>query len=99
AALLGDANLDGAVGTPDLAILAGAFGQSGQTWATADFSGNGTVDTADLAILAGNFGAEVSLVSTSVAGAAVPEPGSLLAAIGLGGLALFTRRDSAVRIV
>ncbi|MEO0588087.1 MAG: PEP-CTERM sorting domain-containing protein, partial [Planctomycetota bacterium] len=89
-AVAADANLDLAVDTSDLAILAGAFGSTGQTWASADFNGDGAVDTADLAILAGNFGVNASPVG-ALTTAAVPEPGTL-ALLAIGGLAVATRR-------
>jgi hypothetical protein len=63
----GDANLSGGVATGDLAILAGAFGSTGASWATGDFNGDGSVGTADLAILAGNFGAASGTISASLA--------------------------------
>ncbi|MEO0588136.1 MAG: hypothetical protein AAF078_10895, partial [Planctomycetota bacterium] len=39
----GDANLDGQVSTPDLAILAGSFNQAFDSWADADFTGDNFV--------------------------------------------------------
>ncbi|MEM6333205.1 MAG: dockerin type I domain-containing protein [Planctomycetota bacterium] len=87
----GDANLDGEVSTPDLAILASGFGQPSSGWAGADFNGDGQVDTADLAILAASFGFGVSPVSSGDV-AAVPEPSTALACVLLGGAGLTIRR-------
>ncbi|MEO0587774.1 MAG: dockerin type I repeat-containing protein [Planctomycetota bacterium] len=77
----GDANLDGEVGTGDLAILAGGFNGPATGWAQADFNGDGTVGTGDLAILAGNFG--FAATPLAAATSAIPEPTTLAVALGL----------------
>jgi autotransporter-associated beta strand protein len=109
ATLLGDSDLDGKVNVADLANLAGNFGKtSGQVWINGDFDYNQNVNVADLADLAGNFGKDLtsagfgsgSSASTAVAspaavvagGAAVPEPASL-GLLGVGAIALLTRRQ------
>ncbi|MEM6312442.1 MAG: dockerin type I domain-containing protein [Planctomycetota bacterium] len=73
----GDANLDGEVSTPDLAILAANFSQPVIGWAEADFNGDGSVNTGDLAILASNFG----LGTSPYVAASIPEPSIALAAL------------------
>ncbi|MEM6333968.1 MAG: dockerin type I domain-containing protein [Planctomycetota bacterium] len=83
-----DANLDGAVDTSDLAILAANFDTSVPGWAQADFNGDGFVDTSDLAILAANFGSGTPALAT----AAVPEPASLALIIGAAPALLRRRR-------
>ncbi|MEO0586897.1 MAG: hypothetical protein AAF078_04575 [Planctomycetota bacterium] len=93
-ALLADANLDGAVNTSDLAILAGNFDGTDKTWTTGDYNGDGVVNTPDLAILAGAFGTD--LTGASIA-AAVPEPGAL-GFIGVSVTGLIARRRSVVRL-
>ncbi|MEM6332531.1 MAG: family 16 glycosylhydrolase [Planctomycetota bacterium] len=83
----GDANLDGAVDTADLAILAASFGNAVTSWAQGDFNGDGSVDTSDLAVLAAQFGASPALTADT---AAVPEPASV-AFFGLATLAFGLR--------
>jgi pectate lyase len=71
----GDANGDNAVDGGDLALMGGAWNQSGQGWGTGDFNGSGVVDGGDLSLIGGQwnwssappFGAPVE----------VPEPTSL----------------------
>ena len=63
----GDLNGDGFVGSGDLDIVRGAWGQSVSGAAAGDPSGDGVVGSADLDIIRGNWGA------TSAA-TAVPEP-------------------------
>ena len=52
--LFADINGDGVVGTADLSILLGSFGQMGAT--SGDINLDGVVDTADLGIMFGEFG-------------------------------------------
>lgn len=73
AGLLGDANLDGKVNTADFNVMAFYFGQSGQTSATGDFSGNGTVGSEDLNILIAQWGKTTGSPSPGL-GSVVPEP-------------------------
>ncbi|MEO0587064.1 MAG: hypothetical protein AAF078_05440 [Planctomycetota bacterium] len=78
----GDANLDGEVGTGDLAILAGNFAQAVTSWGQGDFNGDGLVGTGDLAILAGGFGQGVGAGEGAAAVGSIPEP-----AVGVVGVA------------
>ncbi|MEM6332170.1 MAG: PEP-CTERM sorting domain-containing protein [Planctomycetota bacterium] len=87
----GDANLDGQVGTPDLAILASNFGTQATSWANANFNGLDGVGTPDLAILAASFGFGTTPVSAATP--AIPEPATL-AITALGALGLARRRPS-----
>lgn len=57
--ILGDANLDGAVGWADLSILTAHMGQSGN-WTDGDFDYNGWVDTWDYMTLKQHNGQSVS---------------------------------------
>ncbi len=76
--LVGDANGDCSVGAADYAIWAAQFGQTA-AGLSADFDGNGSVGAGDYALWAANFGK-----TCPPAGAAVPEPSTLV--LGLGGL-------------
>jgi len=51
----GDANLDGVVGTGDLALMASSWLAAGKTWGDGDFNGDGLVGTGDLALMASNW--------------------------------------------
>ncbi|MEO0588917.1 MAG: dockerin type I domain-containing protein, partial [Planctomycetota bacterium] len=88
----GDINLDGSVGTPDLAILAGFFLDSGVGYHEGDLNLDGTVNTSDLAILAGFFG-EGTGAGIAPGSATVPEPATL-AWLAIAGLAAITRRST-----
>lgn len=69
----GDLNHDGNVGTPDLVIFLGQFGQSGPCGNIADLDGDLAVSTPDLPIIIGNFGPCNALTAN-----AVPTPLRLL---------------------
>jgi fibronectin-binding autotransporter adhesin len=78
--LYGDSNLDGTVNGTDLNAVLSNYNQAGG-WSQGDFNYSGTVDGADLNIVLSNYNQSLS------AGAAVPEPSTLLlAAAGLFGL-------------
>ncbi len=83
---LGDANLDGVVGFPDLVKVAQNYGGTGKTWLDGDFNFDGTVGFADLVSVAQHYGGPAPsspLFSSSFDGdmarafASVPEPGTL----------------------
>ena len=93
--LPGDSNMDGRVGSADLALLGanwGAVGQSGGAmWSLGDFNCDGRVGSADLALLGANWGSVASWASSgSGAGEppfdpqGIPEPSTLsLLIVGL----------------
>ena len=83
--LEGDLNGDGFVGSADLDIVRGAWGQSVSGAAAGDPSGDGVVGSADLDIIRANWGA------TSSASAVVPEPASILMIL-LGTIGVFAMR-------
>lgn len=68
-ALLGDANLDGAVAFDDFVTLAINFGQQGE-WRDGDFTGDRTINFADFLELAESFGR----VASTATNQSVPEP-------------------------
>jgi T5SS/PEP-CTERM-associated repeat protein/autotransporter-associated beta strand protein len=81
--LPGDANADGTVNGSDLNTVLSDYNQTGMDWWHGDFDGNGTVNGTDLNTVLSNYNQSVSVS----AGAAVPEPSTLLlAAAGLLGL-------------
>jgi hypothetical protein len=57
--LNGDANHDRTVNLTDFNLLAGNFGQSGQTFANGDFTYDGIIDLADFNVLAAQFGSTI----------------------------------------
>lgn len=71
--LLGDSNLDGAVGFIDFLALSRSFGKSGTTWSDGDFDGDDQVTFADFLILSQNFGLAIELAEVGSA-EPVPEP-------------------------
>ena len=77
----GDANVDGTVDHQDFGILKANFGGPGD-WGEGDFNNDGDIDLQDFGILKSNF--------AGGAGAAVPEPASLL--LLTGGATLLIRR-------
>lgn len=102
-ALLGDANLDGFIGQADLDVVLLNFGQSnlngnndGVSFVTGDFTGDGFVGQADLDAVLLNFGdsTPLNLDGSPLDLNTIPEPTSL-ALLGLGGVALTTRRRRA----
>lgn len=83
--LPGDANGDGSVDLLDLDILGSNFGiTEGATFAQGDFNEDGAVDLLDLDILGSNFGTS--------APASVPEPTTIVLALGLMAGAVRSRR-------
>jgi uncharacterized protein (TIGR03790 family) len=65
----GDINMDGIVGSADLALLGANWGKTGQAgggmWSLGDLNCDGTVGSADLAILGANWGAAGQSVSSN----------------------------------
>ncbi|XAL98252.1 PEP-CTERM sorting domain-containing protein [Phycisphaeraceae bacterium D3-23] len=80
----GDIDGDGFVGAADLDILLANWGSLTLPGQSGDLNGNSRIDQGDLDIVQANFG-------NGTPPSVVPEPGSLLV-LGLGGLALVTRR-------
>jgi hypothetical protein len=83
---LGDANLDGVVGFPDLVKVAQNYGGTGKTWLDGDFNFDGTVGFADLVTVAQHYGGAAPAspefsssfdADVARAFASVPEPGTL----------------------
>jgi hypothetical protein len=76
----GDMDLDGDVDRRDAALFSQHFGtNTGAVWATGDFSGDGATTLNDLVLLQRNFGHSVF---SPQAGAAVPEPASIVLLLG-----------------
>jgi hypothetical protein len=101
--LPGDANRDGKVDFSDLVKVAAEFGgEAPPYWEGGDFDGDGQVSFSDLLAAASHFGVEDLFNSDYIllpnypftfgeAGAAVPEPG--IALLALGAMASLTRRS------
>ncbi len=107
--LLGDTNLDGSVGFPDLLALARNYSGSTDQWSRGDFDYNGTVGFADLLALARNYGTSLSAAGAFVlnpnadfaadwalALSMVPEPATLALVSGISVLALRRSRSNRV---
>ncbi len=96
AATPGDLNLDGTVNEFDLAVMAGNWLGTGQTWLGGDVNGDGVVDADDLGYLALNWhsgalsASSIEAIAVSLDGNAIPEPGTL--AVLVIGLTLTLRR-------
>jgi len=76
-ALPADTNLDGRVNTIDFNVLAGSFGQAGDsTWMLGDFNYDAMIDSADFTIFVANHG-RIMPVNGSL-GTTVPEPAALM---------------------
>ncbi len=90
--LPGDANMDGTVGSADLAILGANWGKTGQPggamWGLGDFNCDGVVGSADLALLGADWGKVASWADSTAAvgpfnSQGIPEPSTLqLALVG-----------------
>jgi autotransporter-associated beta strand protein len=105
----GDADLDGAVGFPDLVRVAQHYGQSSNTlWSTGDFNYDGIVNFQDLVNVAQNYGQ--AFPSAPIPGASVnfefdlqaafataPEPGTLALLTAAGALTIARRRRKMAR--
>jgi hypothetical protein len=77
-ALAGDFNRNGAVDMADYVLWRNSVGSTVTRYLEADGDGNGVVDLADYAIWRGGFGANATGAGSSVGGAAVPEPSTLM---------------------
>ncbi len=86
--VLGDADMDYAVGLSDLDIVGRNFGQPLTGWRNADFTGDGVVSLADLNAVGVNFGRSALPAGDA---AAVPEPAAC-ALLALGVLGVLRRR-------
>ena len=97
--LLGDTDLDGAVGFPDLVRLAQNYNGTNKFWLDGDFNYDGNVDFADLAKLAQNYngalpGEPISGAPAAFDGdlarafASVPEPTCAICFLLAGSIAL-----------
>ncbi|MHC4718098.1 MAG: beta-propeller fold lactonase family protein, partial [Planctomycetota bacterium] len=73
-AMLGDANLDGAVRIADLVTVADNYGRSGVPWRLGDFTDDGTVGIADLSVLADNYGRNADGAQPATGGSAPATP-------------------------
>ncbi len=101
-ALVGDADLNNAVGFTDLVEVARNYNQPGTTWGGGDFDYNGQTDFLDLLALARNYGqalpSEFAAMNAEFAAdwalamSMVPEPATLGIITGLGLIGLRRRR-------
>ncbi|MFA6135045.1 MAG: ADP-ribosylglycohydrolase family protein [Phycisphaerae bacterium] len=89
--LPGDCNLDGVVGTGDLALMAGHWSATDANWYQGDFNGDGVVGTGDLALMAGNWNWSNS--AAPPAGNPVPEPASFALMLAGAAWAASRRRE------
>jgi hypothetical protein len=88
--MAGDTDLDGTINVADLTALLNNYNKTGMAWENGDFNSDGIVNVADLTALLNNYNKTYGGV---VAGAAVPEPGTLaLLATGLLGLLVYAWR-------
>ena len=69
---LGDANLDGKVGFPDLIAVARNYGKTGLNWDQGDLNYDGTVGFDDLLAVARNYGAAAAVRAASAMFFAAP---------------------------
>ena len=84
----GDASGDHAVGTGDLALMAGSWLAGGKAWANGDFTGDGVVGTGDLALMAGNW---LWVMPSPAPDQPIPEPATM-GLLALSSLALLRHR-------
>ena len=100
AELAGDANIDGHVDLTDLSTVLNNFGSTTPAWTSGNFDGAATIDLTDLSAVLNNFGSNNPNASDAAAAVGVapaiatPEPASL-AVLGLGAVALLSRRRKA----
>ena len=74
----GDVDLDGDVDFSDFLVMSASFNEENGGWGSGDFDGSGLTDFADFLALSTNFTGINAAASQSV-----PEPSSMLVAIGL----------------
>ena len=90
----GDYNGDGMVDQADYVVWRNNLGNSVTAGTGADGNGNGTVDVADYQVWKTNFGTTATASISSLNGAAVPEP-STVVLLALAGMAVGLRRKLA----
>src|SRR5687768_15971805 len=96
----GVANRDGTVNQQDFNLLAANCGGISMTWMQGDFTGDGSVNLQDFNVLVANFGQSGAATGPTpqdwaALGAAVPEPGCVGLVVGIGAVALTSRRRRA----
>ena len=90
--VLGDTNADGAVDLTDLSVVLNNFGGSTLAWTSGNFDGASTIDLTDLSDVLNNFGASNPNATDLPGGVnSTPEPGTL-AVLGMGALAVMSKR-------